>query len=81
MLREADIANFETLAKAFSRNHAALVEVRRAADGAVVAAVCTVGREGRMFVITPFAVLVEGNPYELFDPPAPGGGFDGGGRP
>ena len=75
MLRPADVANFETLRGAFENGHVALVEVKRRSDGAEVAALCAVGREAEEFTLTPFAVMVEGNPFELFSPPLPGGGF------
>lgn len=80
MLREHDRSNFDTLARAFDNRQVALVEVRRRSDGEAVAAVCSVGQEGGDFIITPFAVMVEGNPFELFDPPDTSGGFvdDGG---
>lgn len=35
------------------------------------------GRNGKEYLITPFATMVEGNPFELFDPPKLGGGFEG----
>lgn len=75
MLSAPDRLNFDNLARAFISGDAALVEVRRVADGAVVAAVCAIGRAGGDFLITPFAVMVEGNPFELYDPPSPEGGF------
>lgn len=82
MLRPAEVANFETLRGAFENGHVALVEVRRRIDGAEVAALCAVGSIGEEFTLTPFAIMVEGNPFELFSPPLPGGGFsDPGGDP
>ncbi len=80
MLRPADVANFETLRSAFEKGHDALVEVKRRSDGAEVAALSAVGRDAEEFTLTPFAIMVEGNPFDLFSPPLPGGGFaDSGG--
>lgn len=75
MLKEHDRTNFSTLARAFDSGHIALVEVQRVADGAVIGAICTVGYQDGLFELTPFATMVEGNPFELFDPPKPNGGF------
>lgn len=76
MLREPDKVNFDTLIRAAAVGDVALVEVKRLADGSPVAAICAVGREGDMFVLTPFAILVEGNPFELYAPPSPTGGYE-----
>lgn len=75
MLKPHDRSNFETLARAFACGDSALVEVQRIADGVVVAAICAVSRDGDLFTVTPFATMVEGNPFELFLPPNPDGGF------
>ncbi|MCC7102420.1 MAG: hypothetical protein IT206_04995 [Fimbriimonadaceae bacterium] len=80
MLTPTDTRNFNTLSKAFSAGHVALVEVRRAADLNPIAAICALSREGDQFGITPFAVMIEGNPFELYDPPSPKGGFTSGGK-
>lgn len=77
MLREPDKVNFDTLSKAFSAGDVALVEIKRLSDDASVAAICAVGREGDLFVLTPFAILVEGNPFELYAPPSSEGSFEG----
>ncbi len=75
MLGQPDRTNFDTLSRAFDAGDAALLEVRRVSDGAVLAAICAISRVGEDFVITPFAVMVEGNPDALYDPPNPDGGF------
>lgn len=68
--------NFATLQRAFKHDDVALVDVRRKSDGHSVPAICIVqphpepSMPGEM-LITPFAVMVEGNPYESFDPPSP----------
>jgi len=68
--------NFNTLAKAFDAGNAALMECRLSASGETVAVVCAANRlpdGGIEFV--PFAMLFNGNPYEMVDPPNPDGGF------
>lgn len=75
MLQRPDRANFDTLSRAFDAGDVALVEVKRLSDGRPVAAICAIGRQDGLFTLTPFAILVEGNPFELYAPPLPGGGF------
>ena len=71
-LREGDKNNFETLERAFKEGQAALMDVRRRSDGKKVAAIVAVGRDDDdNYMFTPFAIMVEGNPFELFDPPSP----------
>lgn len=67
--------NFETLQQAFAQGDVALLEVQRVSDGKSVAAIVTVGREDGDYTFTPFAIMVEGNPFELYRPPNPEGGF------
>lgn len=71
-LRVGDKRNFETLCKAFKDGQVALLDVRRKSDGAKVAAVVSVvyNHKTRDYSFTPFAIMVEGNPFELFDPPS-----------
>jgi hypothetical protein len=70
-LKKADKKNFATLRRAFAGGDVALVDVRRRADKKPVAAICAVGFDGKEYALTPFAIMVEGNPFELFDPPDP----------
>lgn len=75
-LRRGDRANFNTLVKASDDGQLALMEMRRRSDGAVVAGICAVYvDEDNNYNFVPLATMVEGNPYELFDPPNPEGGF------
>ena len=69
-LRKGDIANFETLRKACGNNDLALVSSRRKSDGADVALVCAMGTmpDGTIMPL-PLAVMVEGNPFDLFEDP------------
>ncbi len=75
LLSPADSSNFTTLTRAFGDGNVALLEVRRVSDQKAVAAICSMHREGDDLLLTPFALMVEGNPFELFDPPNPDGGF------
>ena len=75
MLKEHDQTNFSILARVFGSGQVALVEVQRMADGAVIGAICTVGHNDGLFELTPFATMVEGNPFDLFNPPNPDGDF------
>jgi hypothetical protein len=70
-------ANFDTLKRAFASGDVALVECKRAFDGGVVAMLCTVWKvpETKETMITPFAEMVNGNPFDLYLPPNPDGGF------
>lgn len=73
-LRDGDKKNFETLTAAFKADSVCLVDVQRVSDGKSVAAICAVTVDDEeMYNITPFAVLVEGNPFELFNAPDPDG--------
>lgn len=69
-LRKGDRMNFETLLRAASDGVLALVSAVRKADQQQVALVCAM-QTNRDDTITPvpFAVMVEGNPFELFEDP------------
>ena len=62
-------ANFETLKQAAENGDLALVSAIRKADQAPVALVCAMNFDGKFYRPAPLAVLVEGNPYELFEDP------------
>lgn len=72
-LRKGDKANFETLRKACKNNDLALLSAIRKNDGANVALVCAMQfvntPTGGEFQPVPVAVMIEGNPYELFEDP------------
>lgn len=61
--------NFETMKRAFEAGDVCLMEVKRRADGALVACVCAVEEEGSSYTMVPLAIMCEGNPYEDFLPP------------
>mgnify|MGYP001450479539 CR=1 FL=1 len=66
-LRKGDKKNFETLQAATRDGMVALVSARRKSDGAKVALACAVNRSDGTMELVPLAVMVEGNPYELFE--------------
>ncbi len=69
-LRKGDRQNFNTLLWAADNGHLALVSAIRKADQQPVALVCAMQtNEDETITPVPFAVLVEGNPFELFEDP------------
>jgi Family of unknown function (DUF6117) len=75
-LKEADTINFDTLMKAIKDGNCALVEVKDRATGEYRAAVCAVGRLGGDYAITPFAVMVWDDPFQMFIDPETSWGMD-----
>lgn len=73
---KAHSANLETIIRAAKHGQLALVECRNKATGEIEAVLSAIGFDGSEYVITPFAALVNGNPYEVWDPPNPEGGFE-----
>ena len=67
-LSKADKANFATLQRADRAGDLALMSAIRRVDRKPVALVCAVGHDGTTFAFTPVAVMVEGNPFEDFEP-------------
>jgi hypothetical protein len=75
-LRPGDRMNFDTLREAFANGDAALMECQLAATGEPVAVVCAANRqEDGSTAFAPFAMLFDGNPYEMLNPPNPEGGY------
>ena len=68
-LRKGDRANFQTIINACDSDNLALVSAIRKSDGKNVALVCAMQRDGDLIRPVPLAVMVEGNPYELFEDP------------
>jgi hypothetical protein len=68
-LRRGDRANFKTLLAAAHVNDLALLSATRKSDGAKVALICAMGSKDGMYYPAPLAVMIEGNPFELFDDP------------
>lgn len=69
-LRQGDRTNFQTLLRAADDGVLALVSAIRKADQQPVGLVCAMqsNRDGTITPV-PFAVMVEGNPFELFEDP------------
>jgi hypothetical protein len=67
--------NFETLQHAFANGDIALMEYQLKTTGEAVAVIVAVNRDGDEFGFVPFAMMFDGNPYELLNPPNPDGGF------
>jgi len=68
--------NFDTLQQAVLSGDAALMECQHAKTGETVAVICAANRlpNGEIEFV-PFAMLFDGNPYEIVNPPNPEGGF------
>lgn len=63
-------ANFETLTRAFRNNDVAIVASRDAKTGEPVTLLCAMQKEDDDEVtIVPFAIMIDGNPYEMFVSP------------
>ena len=63
-------ANFSTLRTAFENSDVALVSAVRKPDQQAVALVCAMqANDDETITPIPFAVMVEGNPFELFEDP------------
>lgn len=67
--------NFEVLRQAFENGDVALLECQLKATGESVAVVVAVNRDSDEFAFVPFAMMFNGNPYEMLNPPDPEGGF------
>jgi L-alanine-DL-glutamate epimerase-like enolase superfamily enzyme len=68
-LRDGDKANFETLKLACREGNLALLSAIRKSDGANIALVCAMNMGNDEVGVVPLAVMIEGNPYELFEDP------------
>jgi hypothetical protein len=68
--------NFQTLVDAFNAGDVALMECQLSATGETVAVICAANRmpDGEI-QFTPFAIMFNGNPYEMVNPPKAEGGF------
>jgi len=72
---KAHAENLKTLLRAAHGGNLGLLECQLKATGEKVAVLTAFGRDGTEIVMTPFAVLFNGNPYEMLNPPDPDGGF------
>jgi hypothetical protein len=63
--------NLQALREAFEENVVCLMEVTLKATGERVAALCTAAQyEDGDVSFTPFAIMLNGNPFALLDPPS-----------
>lgn len=60
--------NFNTLLRAASNGHLALMEYTVAVTGEPLYVIGAVGREGTNYIFTPFGHLVDGNRYDAYVP-------------
>lgn len=67
--------NFDTLQSAFQNGDVALLECELKSTGESVAVIVAVNRDSEEFGFVPFAMMFNGNPYEMLNPPDPDGGF------
>ncbi|MFZ5863226.1 MAG: DUF6117 family protein [Nitrospirota bacterium] len=64
--------NFEALSHAFEAGDVCLLDCRIKATGERVAAICAVGVDGEAYTMTPFAIMLNDEPFEILDPPTIG---------
>lgn len=69
-ITDGERANLEQLKLAAKNDDLALVSVRERASGDERIALAAIGFEDGEYAITPFALMLDGNPFELLDPPA-----------
>jgi hypothetical protein len=69
-------ANFDTVLRAASMERLALLDCLDTRTNKEVAVVVVVDRDGAEYTFTPFAVMLDGDPYDYLAPPDPDGGFD-----
>ena len=68
--------NFDTLHEAFANGDVALMECQLTSTGENVAVICAASRGSNGEIeFSPFAMMFNGNPYELGNPPKAEGGF------
>lgn len=69
---------FGIMVKAIKADTFALAECKDKETGEVVSLVCLAAVIDGELHLTPVAEMLDGNPFERFSPPTPGGGFDDG---
>lgn len=70
-ITDRERANFDTLRLAAAHDDLALIVVRERATGLERVALAAVAFDGSEYAVTPFALMVDGDPFELLDPPVP----------
>lgn len=77
-IAESHKHNFETLRQAFNRGDIALLDVFDNVTKENKVALVAIGREGLDIVMTPFAIMIDDNPFKRYSPPSPDGeGYEG----
>ena len=66
--------NFDTLCRAVRNGDAAIVDCQHRETGESVAVVCAVNADHE-YELIPLAMLFDGDPYELLNPPSAEGGY------
>lgn len=72
---QAHAQNLDTIVRAGKADQLMLMEVRVHGTDEVRTALCAASFDGAEYTMTPFALMIDGNPFELLDPPNPEGGF------
>lgn len=67
--------NFDSIKRAFENGDVTLLECQLKSTGETVAVITAVNQEDEEFSFVPFAVMINGNPYEMLNPPSADGGF------
>jgi len=63
-------SNFEVIQAAAAAGHLAVVSAIRVVDGLNVSLLVAIHKdEEGMFCVTPFAEMIDGNPYEMYEDP------------
>ena len=71
-LSEYEKKNFETIQQAHKDGNLAILESHRISDGTRVTLICGIAppsEEDETYNITPFAEMIDGNPFEIYEPP------------
>lgn len=65
--------NYNTLTKAMKDGQTCIVKTRRVKDGSDVILVCAINApdEDDQIELIPFAEMIQGNPFELYEKPTP----------
>lgn len=67
--------NFETMCKAVIADDVCIMDAREIRTGKSVVLVCAVNKTGKEYEFVPIAVMIDGNPYEMYEPPNTEGGY------
>lgn len=68
-ITDTESTNFDTLLRAARNGDLALITTTEAATGERAVLIAAIATDGEDYHISPLARLIDGNPYELFNPP------------